>query len=132
MQQFKRTKDLLPFCSIGHHARKNIDDIMVIRSGDLEESDTLRTLVKNKQEHQLVSMRLWVQSLALLSGVRIQCRHCSSPGPCCGAGSIPGSGASTCHGCSQTNKSIQERGREGNSKKVQGSVASVISRASVV
>ena len=35
------------------------------------------------------------------SRLRIQCCHCSSLGHCCGTGSIPGPGISTCHGHNQ-------------------------------
>ena len=36
-----------------------------------------------------------------LRALRIQHRHCSSSGRCCGAGSFPDLGTSRCHGCGQ-------------------------------
>ena len=47
-----------------------------------------------------------VQSLALLSGLRMQCCHCSGLGRCYGFNLIPGLGTSARHGCGkkQTNK----------------------------
>ena len=41
------------------------------------------------------------------SGLRIWHCHCSSRGHCCGSGSIPGPGTSTCHGHGQKNKKEQ-------------------------
>ena len=36
-----------------------------------------------------------------LSGLRMQCFHCSGLGCCCVTGSIPGPGTSTCHRCDE-------------------------------
>lgn len=38
------------------------------------------------------------------SRLRIWRHHCSSPGHCCGTGSLPNPGASTCHRCGKINK----------------------------
>ena len=50
------------------------------------------------------------KELLWLSGLRIQHCHWSSLGRCCGAGSIPAPGTSTCHGHGQKKK--EPRGRE--------------------
>ena len=43
----------------------------------------------------LFGVFLWCRRL------RIWCRHCSGLGCCCGAGSLPSPGTSTCQGCSK-------------------------------
>ena len=43
-----------------------------------------------------------------ISGLTIQCCQCSGSGCCCGMGSIPGVGTSTCHRCRKKKKFLAD------------------------
>ena len=93
------------------------------------------TIIKGLQLHYKTAL-LYVYSahrestkLKLLRGIPLSCGglriwhcHCSSLGHCCGVGSIPGPGTSTCHGCSPqkiTRKICREKDEQKYSRKIQ-------------
>ena len=56
-----------------------------------------------RQKGKVAGILLW------LSRLRIQCCQSSGLGCCCGAGSIPGLGTSTCPGCGQKKKKKKKK-----------------------